>query len=136
MWEIEGKREVDRERERSGQRGVDLEAMTTIFGGDDEIGHGWVNLEGSDDEIKRGGKDELRVAVTRTRWQGSNLDGGDDKFQMVIISQRRQWDCPKFKLSLSLWVCELENDLKVNEKHKPFYGSKGLFYSQILLFSV
>ena len=34
--------------------------MTTIFGGDDEIGHGWVNLEGSDVEIERGGRDELQ----------------------------------------------------------------------------
>ena len=39
--------------------GVDLEAMTTIFGGDDEIGHGWVDLEGGGDEIERGGGDEL-----------------------------------------------------------------------------
>ena len=30
-----------------------------IFGGDDEIGHGWVDLEGSGDKIERGGRDEL-----------------------------------------------------------------------------
>ena len=45
---------------KSSQRRVDLEAVTKIFGGDDEIGHGWVDLEGSSDEIKRGGGDELQ----------------------------------------------------------------------------
>ena len=40
--------------------GVDLEAVTMIFGGDNEIGHGWVNLEGGSNEIKRGGGDELQ----------------------------------------------------------------------------
>ena len=55
-------REVDRERDRNqvkGGGGVDLEVVTMIFGGDDEIGHGWVDLEGSGDKIERGGRDEL-----------------------------------------------------------------------------
>ena len=44
---------------KSGQGGVHLEAMTMILGGDDEIGHGWVDLEGGDNEIERDGGDEL-----------------------------------------------------------------------------
>ena len=35
-----------------GQGGVDLKATMTIFGGDDKIGHGWVNLQGGGDENK------------------------------------------------------------------------------------
>ena len=31
-----------------------------IFGGVDEIGHGWVDLEGGGNEIERGGGDELQ----------------------------------------------------------------------------
>ena len=34
--------------------------MTTIFGDDDDIRHGWVNLEGGGNEIERGGRDELQ----------------------------------------------------------------------------
>ena len=44
---------------KSSQRGVDLEAVTKIFGGDDEINHGWVDLKGGSDEIERGGGDKL-----------------------------------------------------------------------------
>ena len=42
-------------------------------------------------------------------------------------------------LSLSLSLCgcaSLENDLKVNEICNPFYGSKGEFYGQSLIFSI
>ena len=44
---------------KSDQRGVDIKAVKTIFGGDNKISHGWVDLEGGSDEIKRGGGDEL-----------------------------------------------------------------------------
>ena len=42
-------------------------------------------------------------------------------------------------LSLSLFLCGCaspENDLKVNEICNPFYGSKGEFYGQSLIFSI
>ena len=45
---------------KSGQRRVDLKVVTKIFGGDDEISHGWVDLEGGSDEIEKGGGDELQ----------------------------------------------------------------------------
>ena len=52
-WEIEGIREVDQETWlKSSQRGVDIEALMTIFGGDDKIDHGWVDLQGSSNENK------------------------------------------------------------------------------------
>ena len=52
----------------------------TIFRGDDNIGHGRVNLEGgSGDEIERGGRDELQGGGDKMRWQGSDLDDSNDK---------------------------------------------------------
>ena len=48
--------------------------MTTIFKGDNEIGHGWVNLEGGGDEIKKGGRDELH--------------GGGNKNEMTKLQSR------------------------------------------------
>nr|POE98660.1 hypothetical protein CFP56_67999 [Quercus suber] len=49
---------------------VDLEAVTTIFGGDDKISHGYVALEVGGNEIERGGGDELH--------------GGGDKNEMEL----------------------------------------------------
>ena len=45
---------------KSDQRGVDIKAVKTIFGGDNKISHGWVDLEGGSDEIKKGGGDKLQ----------------------------------------------------------------------------
>ena len=45
----------------------------TIFGGDNEIGHGWVNLEGGGDKIKRGRGDELQSGGNENEIQGSDL---------------------------------------------------------------
>ena len=80
-----GGRKSERLRERERQikkeieirsRGVDLEVVTTIFGDDDDIGHGWVDLEGGGNEIEGGGRDELQgggdeneMTRLRSRWQ-------------------------------------------------------------------
>ena len=63
-------REVDRERYRNRVRGG------RSRGGDDEIDHGWVKLDGGGYKIERGGRDMLQrsddkseMTRLRSRWQ-------------------------------------------------------------------